>query len=279
MNDDSVKLWDGIISYDELVSSARTQAVRAAIDAGLLKFEHHKEVLLTILRDAHNDGPKSECFDEGRTWFHLTNLADTYHWETRVKQETMPSGDRAKRLLILAKALGKARSLTDKAMRDDVGDDLFSAWQKEISEPPVSVIRNDDGSLALLQNAEERFKKELAGLAALEIAAQKAADTARRERVGGGRPRGTSALPPGYILTLADFYRKSTATEAAIDDGPFARFVRAFLDAVGQDDRITERHLIEMIEDAFVQEHKNSAAPLASSIPPTSISSIPTAGW
>jgi hypothetical protein len=253
-----VTLWGGIVEYDEPVTRAGTEAVRAAIDAGLLKFEHHKEALLDILRRARN--PECEPLEEDKWWVRVTNLAHTYFWEQRVKQhETLPSGDRAKRLLILARALGKARSLTDEAMADEVGDDLFSAWQKENSEPPVSVVRNDGGSLALLQNAEEMFKKEVAGLAALEIAAQKAADAARRERVGGGRPKGTSALPTGYILALADFYRNSTAAEPATGDGSFAKFVRVFLDAVGQEDRITERHLIEMIEDALVKGRNDPA--------------------
>ena len=253
-------LWDGIVEYYEPVPSARTDAVRRAIEAGLLKFEDHKEGLLAVLRGARNLETDLEPFAEDKWWLRLTNLAGLYHWEARVKQETMPSGDRAKRLLLLAKALGKARRLTDAAMGDDVRDDLFSAWQKDIDEPPVSVVRNDDGSLSLVQNAEQRFKKAVAGFAALEVAAQKAADEARLERVGGGRPSGTSALPPGYILTLADFFRKSTATEPAIGDGPFARFVRAFLDAVGQKDRITERHLIGIIEDAFVQGRENPVA-------------------
>jgi hypothetical protein len=63
----------------------------------------------------------------------------------------------------------------------------------------------------------------------------------------------------GYILTLAVLYRKSTATDPATSDGSFASFVRAFLDAVRPEGRITERRLIEMIEDAFVQERKNPA--------------------
>jgi hypothetical protein len=256
-----VTLWDGIIEYDEPVPSARTEAVRRAIEAGLLKFEDHKEALLAILRRARNPDSESEPFEEGKWWLRLTSLAATYYWEARVRQETMSSGDRAKRLLILAKALGKARSLTDAAMKDDVGDELFSAWQKEINGPPVSVVRNDDGSLSLVQNAEEKFRKEVAGLTALELAAGRAADQARLERVGGGRPRGTSALPPGYILTLADFYQKIVATKPATGDGPFVGFVRAFLDAVGQKDHITERHLIGMIEDAFVQARENAAAP------------------
>jgi hypothetical protein len=256
--DKKVELWGGIISYTEPAPRARTEAVLRAIDAGLLKLEAHKEVLLTILRDAHHDGSKSERFDESRTWSHLTNLAGIYHGEAIVKQVTMSSGDRAKRLRILAKALGKALHLTRAAMEDDVGDALFFAWQEETGEARVSAVRNDDGSFSWILNAEEKFKKEVVGLAALEVAANDAADEARLERVGGGRPRGTSALSPDYILQLADFYRNSTATEPVIGDGPFAGFVRAFLDAVGQD-RITERHLIEMIEDAFVQRRKDPA--------------------
>jgi hypothetical protein len=258
----SHQLWGGIINYDEPDPSVRTEAVRAAIDAGLLKFEPHKEALLDILRRAHN--PKFEPLEEGKWWRRVTNLAGIYFGEQRVKQhETLPSGDRAKRLLILARALSKARSLTDKAMGDDVGDALFSAWQEETGEAPVSIVRNDDGSFSRMLSAEEKFKREVAGLAALEVAAKKAADEARLERVGGGRPRGTSALSPGYILALAEFYRESTATEPATGGGSFAKFVRVFLDAVGQKDRITERHLIELIEDAFVQGCK-SQAPLPS---------------
>ena len=246
---------DGIVEYEEPVTSARTEAVLAAIDAGLLKFEHHKKALLDILRRART--PKFEPLEEDKWWRRVTNLAGKYFWEQRVKQhETLPSGDRAKRLLILARALGKARSLTDKAMEDDVGDALFSAWQEETGEALVSIARNDDGSFSRMLGAEEKFKKEVAGLAALEVAAKKAAYEARLERVGGGRPRGTSALSPGYILALAEFYGESTATEPATGGGSFVNFVRVFLDAVGQRDRITERHLVEMIEAAFVQGRK-----------------------
>jgi hypothetical protein len=255
--DKKVELWGGIISYVEPVPSVEMEAVRAARDAGLLKFECHKESLLALLRRDRNPDPDAE----DKLWLRLTNLADRYFLEGVKQRRTMPSGDRAKRLLILAKALGKARSLTDAAMRDDVGDDLFSEWQKGIGEPPVSMVRNDRGSLTLIQNAEEWFKKKVAGLAALEVAAQRAAHKARRERVGGGRPKGTSALPLGYILALADFYRERTATEPANDDGSFAKFVRVFLDAVGQKDHITERHLIEVIQDAFALERERVEPP------------------
>ena len=135
---DTIKSWNGVIEFEKPVPDARTEVVRAAIDAGLLKFEDHKEALLTILRDAHNHRPESEPFDEPKSWVRLINLAGTYFWQARVKQMTMDPGERVARLGKLARALGKARGMTDKAMQDDVGDDLFSAWWEGTNEPLAS---------------------------------------------------------------------------------------------------------------------------------------------
>ena len=116
-------------------SLRRTEAVKAAIEARLLEFDQHKGLLLNILRDAHHRSHKSEPFNEDKWWHYLTSLAHTHYWQARVKQETMPAADREARLRELAKALGKARGITDKAMQDDVGDDLFSAWWEGTDEP------------------------------------------------------------------------------------------------------------------------------------------------
>ena len=55
----------------EPVSDARHEQslrrVYAAIEAGLVEFNHHKEALLNILRDAYDRGPKSEPFDENKS--------------------------------------------------------------------------------------------------------------------------------------------------------------------------------------------------------------------
>ena len=148
----SVTLWDGILKFDKPAPSAVTERVLAAIDAGLLKFEEHKTALITILRVAHKHGPKSKPFDERKTWRSLTNCAQTYHWEAIVKQETMPVADRVTRLGTLAKALRKARELTDKAMQDDqICNDLFWAWCEEAKEPLPRVVRKNDGTFALVK--------------------------------------------------------------------------------------------------------------------------------
>jgi post-segregation antitoxin (ccd killing protein) len=67
----------------------------------------------------------------------------------------------------LAKALGNARGMTDKAMQDDVGNHLFSAWWEGTNEPRASVVRNDDGSFALVRIADEMFKDAVWGVSPL----------------------------------------------------------------------------------------------------------------
>jgi hypothetical protein len=205
--------------------------VNAAIEAGLVEFDRHKKELLTILRDAYDRGLKPEPFDEDKTWSHLTSLARIHYWQARVKQETMPVADREARLRELAKALGKARGVTDKAMQDDVGDDLLSAWLERTDEPRASVVRNDDGSFALVRIADEMFKEAVAGLAALETAARRAASEAREQRAGHSGPKRATMLLD-YIGTLAALYRDSTGAKPGAGLGPFVRFVCAFLAAI-----------------------------------------------
>jgi hypothetical protein len=227
------------------LGKTKTEAVRAAIEARFVEFDHHKEALLSILRDAHNHSPKSEPFNDDKWWFHLTSLARIYSWQARVKQERMPVADREARLHELAKALGKARDLTDKAMQDDVGDDLFSAWWDETDEPPASVVWNDDGSFAPVRNADEMFKETVAALAALATAALRAASEVHEKRTGRGR---TGTVPPDCIDTLWVLYRDSTGTEPGAGHGPFVRFVCAFLAAIRAN--VSEDYVVELAQKA-----------------------------
>ena len=221
--------------------------VNAAIEAGLVEFDHHRESLLTILRDAYDRGVKSEPFDEDKSWSHLTGVARVHYWQARVKQETMPVADREVRLRELAKALGKARGMADKAMQDDVGDDLLSAWWEATNEPRASVVRNDDGSFTLVRIADETFKDAVAGLAALETAALRAASEAHEKHAGRSGPRrGTWLLD--CIGTLAALYRDSTGAKPGAGHGPFVRFVCAFLAAIRAN--ISEEYVVELVQNA-----------------------------
>jgi hypothetical protein len=160
----------------------------------------------------------------------------------------MAAAARKAHLSKLATALKQSRTLVE-AMHDDVGNDLFSAWCEGTDEPLVSLVRNDDGSLATVRLPEERFKKAVAGLAALETAALRAAGEAHDKREGRGRPKGTAVLPTGYIEVLATRYRESTGAKPGVGSGPFVRFVCAFLAAVGRAN-ISEDYVVELAQKA-----------------------------
>ena len=109
----------------------------------------------------------SQPFDENKARRRLTNLAAFYFWDARVKEERLSTADRVARLRALVRSLGRAHEMIDKAMQDDVGDDLYEAWCED--------------------NVDDEFKKAVASVAVLEAAAHKAADHIRVER---GRPKG-----------------------------------------------------------------------------------------
>jgi hypothetical protein len=255
----TVTIWDGIIEYEQPVPDAETQAVNAAIEADLAAFDQHKNDLLNILRDVHERGPKSEPFDADKSWLNLTTLASVYVWRKAAKQqmkhEIIPAVDRKARLHELTKALGRARRLVNRAMRDAVGDDLYSAWWDKEDPPPTRVVvHNEDGSLSLVDNDEDDdFKEAVAGLAALETAALRAADDVPTR---GGRP---AILPREEIEALAAVYRNRTGSKPGSGDGPFARLVFGFLIALGRDD-IADESVIDAIKDTRARVRMRPAA-------------------
>jgi hypothetical protein len=147
-------------------------------------------------------------------------------WRARLKQETVRAAARASRLRELAKALGRARRLVERAMQDDVGNDLFSAWRDANvrydmdATPPLTLVRID-----------HEFEKVIANLAALEAAACRAADEVPKGR---GRPKGSAVLTRGFIEGLAGVYRNSTGSRPGAGHGPFAQFVYEFLVAIAR---------------------------------------------
>jgi hypothetical protein len=187
----------------------------------------------------------TEPFDTDKSWRSLTRVAEFYFWRVVMKEETMPVADRVKRLRQLAKVLGRARDLMDKAMQDDIGTDLFRGWCAEANISPASVILGKDGSSVLTRVADE-IEDVVASLDTLETAASRAVNNIH---TGRGRPKGTVVLPLEYVCALADVYRTSTGLKPGAGDGPFARFAHEFLAAVGQ--RVLEyRSVVDVIKDA-----------------------------
>jgi hypothetical protein len=194
----------------------------------LASFERHKTVLLHNLRGIYERGPKTEPFDADKAWDSLTRIADEYLRVVQVRGDRVPVAVRVKRLEQIAKALGRARVLLDKAKQDTVRNDLIRGWCAEAKILPGSVITKDGSPLALVYD-------EVAGMPArvkkLEMAARRAAKDMHTTR---GRPKGKVVLPGECVRALAKVYRASTGVKPGKSDGPFARFVYAFLAVTGQ---------------------------------------------
>lgn len=124
----------------------------APIADDLAAFKQHKKALLDELRNGRKPALKSEHFDEDKSWGDLIRLAQLYFWGEKIRQETIPAADRVKRLRQLANELRRARGMADRALQDDVGNDLFKAWFAETKIPLAATagIYNDGSSILIL---------------------------------------------------------------------------------------------------------------------------------
>jgi hypothetical protein len=239
-----MKLWD-FISFDEPVPDARTDPDLARIEVGVAAFEGYKEALLGILRNMHGRGFKREPFNADKAWSDLTTLAWIYFWWARRKPEVVPAAQQRERLRDLATVLDLARRKAELAMRDDVGEALFRAWRDaNVNDLKLDATGPHTGPYTLVR-IDHEFEKVIASLAILHAAARQAADDVRTK---GGRPKGGFLPSGGYIKALATVYRDATGLRPGAGDGPFAKFVMAFLIALGRDD-IEYESVIDAIKD------------------------------
>ena len=245
-----VELWGGIIAHEEEDPDSEQAIFIRAIDVSTDAFGRHKAALLNHLQQVYETGPKSKPFDAEKSWLRLDRIAWMYFWHEGEGQRTTPAADRVRRLRELAKALGRARRLVEKAIQDDVGNDLFSAWwdanvRYDIDPtPPLTLVRIDD-----------EFEKVIASLPALETAAHRAADEIPKKD---GRPRGTALLRWDFIEVLAKIYRNSTGSKPGAGDGPFARFVYAFITALGRSN-VEYLSIVDAIKDTRNQVRMRSS--------------------
>jgi hypothetical protein len=245
-----VELWGGIIAHEEDDPDSEQAIFIRAIDASTDAFGRHKPALLNHLQQGYERGPKSKPFDAEKSWRGLDRIAWMYFWHEGERRRTAPAADRVRRLRQLAKALGRARRLVEKATQDDVGNDLFSAWcdanvRYDIDPtPPLTLVRIDD-----------EFEKVIASLPALEIAALRAADEITKKD---GRPRGTALLRWDFVEVLAKIYRNSTESKPGAGDGPFARFVYEFITALGRRN-VEYPSIVDAIKDTRNQVRMRSS--------------------
>jgi hypothetical protein len=217
-----------------------TDAFLVAIREQLTKFREHKEVLLSHLENAYDRSPKAEPFDKDKSWSQIETVAYIHYCERRIRQQAMGAGERRTRHREIADVLTRARSMIEDAMRSpDLADDLIWSWWQGTTE-----YAEADGRFVDLLYIELEFEKVTKGLAALEDAAVRACNEAQQ---GPGRPRGSSVLLSAYIRPLAELYRKCTGLKPGAGQGPFARFVGAYVTAIGLG-LIGEDRLVDIIK-------------------------------
>jgi hypothetical protein len=211
----------------------KNNAIPPALAARLNDFDGHKETLLDLLRKeyeraakaklrkAHRHGAQAKPFNADRAWQSLRFVASVYLQQGARRQAAIPVSDRVELLMKLGDALRDARRTIDEALQT-VGGDWFAGWAVQHGDPDFTDPR--------IERYHDEFQARIAHLKDLEAAADQAAKMIRRGR---GRPPGTTNVPDGVILSLESAYQNSTATKAGTRQGPFERFVRQFLTALG----------------------------------------------
>lgn len=230
--------------FQPITIVSKTEA-HAPIAKQLAAFGQHKKALLANLLKVH------EPFDADKSWRDLTQLARLYFWGQSMEQNALAPRERIKRLHQLAKALRQAHGLTQRAMSDSIGDELYRTWFA-LNISPISAIQIDEidkdyGSSILSHIADDikQMAKALARLNTLSHAAATAADVLSK----GGRP---VLLTRECIQGLARVYRTSTGAKPGRGAGPFADFAAGFALAVGKTG-FSRRSLIDAIQDAHLQ--------------------------
>jgi hypothetical protein len=245
-------LGDGILS--EALEPAPAEK---AIEARLAAFDRHRDDLLSMLQNVYEREPKAKSFDKNEAWRHLRFIAWCFFQDERSREKEkmkVPAADRLKRLLQLGNALGDARRKLDEAMHHAVRGGLYIEWCIAHGNPDFL-----DPIIDVFEREFDRVTSDVVeGLAALETAALCAAEDVRQNQVRGrGRPGGTSLVGHGFILSLERMYRESTGKRAGSGAGPFARFVKKFLEALGKG--MDRRSIIKAIKTAKKREEENLA--------------------
>jgi hypothetical protein len=232
---------------------ARRQRPSAPIDARLAAFDSHRDDLLIMLQKVRGRQPRTEALDANRSWRKLRWLAFAYFDEDATLEERRALGpftDREEQLTGLGAALKNSRRKLTQVTQGTIRGALFLSWCEAHGNPDLTdpIISRYD------VNFEELIERTLAAIADLEKAALRAPEQLRQS---GGRPEGTGILPHDFIINLECAYRDITGKPGGAGDGPFARFVKKFSDALGQ--HITKTGVKAAIQNAKEREEQDPA--------------------
>jgi hypothetical protein len=234
---ESTSVWDGILNEEP------TPPVDKLVKARLAAFDRHKKALLDRLSKKRD--PKSEPFDEEKWWRRLTRLAQAYFlWRTRP-----PGAKREKELRNLAKTLGRACNLVEKARQNNVGSELVSQLLDGVlpRDPRGQIVLGNDGSLRAVYFPEINLKEIVLNLETYQAAVLRAAND-----IPTRQPGKLPALPRSYIRALADVYQESTGWKPGAGSGPFYRFVAQFRAALDPSYHTTDENGDERVDDSVI---------------------------
>ncbi len=238
---------------EEQTPSTRAAVATKTIEARWRAFDRYEDALLAMLQGVCERRPKNKSFDKNKAWRHLRFIAlISIGSDKEDRQGELSAADRAELLCKLGNTLSDAHSMVKKAKQNALGP-LFVQWCTTHGDP--------DFTHPIIEKFEQEFEEEILGivegLAALATIAYDAAETVRQTIPPPGRPPGTSFPGHDVILGLEKVYRESTGEQAGAGDGPFARFVGKFLEAVGR--QCTKQRIVEAIKAAKKREEKNPA--------------------
>jgi hypothetical protein len=217
--------------------SEKEQAIRRLLD----RFEKRKPAILANLRNAHQQGPSAQPFDEKGASDALQLFSLVYIARVGGRILAPRSPDVRERFNKLTVDVEQVRlALRELLLSLELGYAVDAG--RRIG---VEVSRDIAASLK--------------SLAALEAAFREACKDIPVKR---GRSH-DRALWPTEVGRLAEVYIESTGCKPGSGKGPFARFVYSVLSAVGQN--VSEDHVIDVIKGSglarskIVQGYKESS--------------------
>jgi hypothetical protein len=206
------------------------------IEESLADFRKQKESLLSCLQNA-----KGNPFDRDEAWSEIEYVAIFQRGFDEHRKQTMGASDRNAKLREIADVLTRARKLID--VPPEIASALMDAWGEGTTLEDI---------IHIYREFPREFEDAIKGLARLQEAAVRAA---AETKLKPGRPKET---PDSLVIYwLAHIYRSCTGLTPGAGEGPFARFVEAYMSAFGR--HIGYQSLVDIIKASRVKaRHRHS---------------------
>jgi hypothetical protein len=227
------------------VSKALAALSPFPIEQNLTNFRKQKEALLSHLQSAYErGGEQAKPFDRDEAWSEIEYVAIYQQSLYENRKQTMGASDRNAKLREMADVLTQTRRLIENvAQSPEIGSELMDAWVETTHDTTLADVTH------IYREFPREFEEAIKGLAHLQEAAVRAATQIKIKR---GRPEESSYS--FAIYWLAHIYRSYTGSRPGAGDGPFARFVEAYMSALGRG--IVYDSLVDIIKASRVKAQR-----------------------